>query len=159
MTNTTRFQPPPTWELPIVLDLPQKRGIFSPIWLRWFIELVKHFNADGTLPIPLPVVNNYSIADGFDITIATGTNFVILEAAVTILSGSLTCPANAEDGSSFIVSTNQIVKSITVLPNTGQSIYNAPTCLNLNLNTPGEISGFGFGYVYASATSHWHRFI
>lgn len=45
---SARFQPPPTWELPIVPDADSK-PIFSPIWLKWFIDLTANLGPDGTI--------------------------------------------------------------------------------------------------------------
>lgn len=44
---STRFQPPPTWELPIVLDS-HDMPVFSSVWLNWFLELTAQLTADGT---------------------------------------------------------------------------------------------------------------
>ena len=34
-----KFQPPPTWALPILVDEKTGKAIFSPVWLRWFLDL------------------------------------------------------------------------------------------------------------------------
>jgi hypothetical protein len=36
---TTRFQPPPTYALPVIVDEATGRSVFNPIWLKWFIDL------------------------------------------------------------------------------------------------------------------------
>jgi hypothetical protein len=36
---TTRFQPPPTYALPVIADETTGRAVFNPIWLKWFIDL------------------------------------------------------------------------------------------------------------------------
>lgn len=42
------FQPPPTYALPILVDEDNPReSQFSPIWLKWFIDLVELLNAAG----------------------------------------------------------------------------------------------------------------
>lgn len=41
------FQPPPTWALPIVVDKTTKEAYFSPIWLKWFVDLTKALGAGG----------------------------------------------------------------------------------------------------------------
>ncbi len=45
---TTRFQPPPTWELPIVMDQHQT-PVFSTIWLNWFLDLSANLDASGVV--------------------------------------------------------------------------------------------------------------
>lgn len=34
------IQPPPTYVLPIILDERTKKSSFSPIWLKWFLDLM-----------------------------------------------------------------------------------------------------------------------
>lgn len=41
------FQPPPTYALPIIVDEKTKQATFSPIWLKWFLDLVGVINASG----------------------------------------------------------------------------------------------------------------
>lgn len=42
-----QFQPPPTFALPILVDEKTKEATFSPLWLRWFLDLVQWFNGAG----------------------------------------------------------------------------------------------------------------
>ena len=41
------FQPPPSWVLPVVVDKASGEAAFSPIWLRWFIDLSKNLGPGG----------------------------------------------------------------------------------------------------------------
>lgn len=41
------FQPPPTWALPIIVDEPTGKATFSPVWLKWFVDLTAILNAVG----------------------------------------------------------------------------------------------------------------
>ena len=154
---TTVFQPPPTWELPIVLVFEKKVGTFSPIWLSWFLLLVKNFNASGTLPVVPPVIEMQSVTTGFSITPVAGTEVLILTSAGTLAAGTVTLPGSPVNGQVLTVVSNQIIQALTVTPNLGQSVYNAPTCLNLSRNTPGVITGFSFSCIYVSAASAWYR--
>ena len=43
------FQPPPTYEAPFITDERTGQTLFSPNWLRWFGDLVKQFQANGTV--------------------------------------------------------------------------------------------------------------
>ena len=36
---SNKFQPPPTWALPILVDEKTQRAIFNPVWLKWFVDL------------------------------------------------------------------------------------------------------------------------
>lgn len=45
------FQPPPTYTLPIVVDERTGKAQFSPIWLKWFLDLAALLNnLGGTSP-------------------------------------------------------------------------------------------------------------
>lgn len=44
---TSRFQPPPTWALPVIADERTGRAIFNPIWLKWFVDLAGGLSAAG----------------------------------------------------------------------------------------------------------------
>lgn len=44
---TSKFQPPPTWALPILVDEATKRAIFNPVWLKWFVDLSANLTASG----------------------------------------------------------------------------------------------------------------
>lgn len=46
---TSVFQPPPTWALPIQVDKTSNQGTFSPVWLKWFIDLSSNFNANSNV--------------------------------------------------------------------------------------------------------------
>ena len=41
------FQPPPTWALPIIVDERTEKAIFSPVWLRWFLEFSQNATGAG----------------------------------------------------------------------------------------------------------------
>lgn len=41
------FQPPPTWALPVEADKATGIYSFSPVWLKWFLDLVAILNASG----------------------------------------------------------------------------------------------------------------
>jgi len=156
---TSTFQPPPTYADPFLLDESLHTAYFNPIWLRWFLDLIRQLNADGASKAQNPVTVSYPVTSGFALTLANETQFVIINATAPMAIGTLIFPPNPTDGSWIIVSTNQIIKSLILTPNTGQTIYNAASALNLSLTTPLEISGFGLGYVYSTVTNAWHRFI
>jgi len=41
------LQPPPTWALPIDVDEATGKAQFSPVWLKWFIDLAETLNDAG----------------------------------------------------------------------------------------------------------------
>ena len=43
----SKFQPPPTWALPVIVDKTTKEGFFSPVWLKWFVDLSGALSADA----------------------------------------------------------------------------------------------------------------
>ena len=44
---STTFQPPPTYALPILVNPQTQEMVFNPIWLRWFLDLVKNLGTAG----------------------------------------------------------------------------------------------------------------
>jgi len=43
----TAFQPPPTYALPILVDEKTGRAQFSPIWLKWFVDMAQVLSSFG----------------------------------------------------------------------------------------------------------------
>lgn len=89
-----------------------------------------------------------SPATGFAITIANNTTTLILTPAGVLASGTVTMPAAPADKQVVQFSTSQVITALTVAPNGGQSILNAPTTAN-----PGQ----GFSWIYNLATTTWLR--
>jgi len=85
---------------------------------------------------------------GFSITIGNNVSTQILNPAGTLATGTLTMPAAPADGQQVFVCSSQVITALTVSPNTGQTIINAPTSIAL---------GSGFGYIYDLASTTWFR--
>lgn len=85
---------------------------------------------------------------GFAITIANNISTLILNPAGTLASGTITMPATPIDGQEVRFNSSQIVTSLTVSPNTSQTISDAPTAF---------AAGQGYGFIYHLATTNWFR--
>lgn len=85
---------------------------------------------------------------GFSITISNGVSSLILDPAGTLATGTIVLPAAPTDGQLVNVSSSQIITALTVSPNSGQSIKNAPTTLT---------AGGGFKYLYMVSNATWYR--
>lgn len=85
---------------------------------------------------------------GFTITIADNTSSLILNPAGTLATGTITMPATPINGQLVRVCTSQIITTLTVSANAGQTITGAPTTLPL---------GGGFGYIYNLSGTNWYR--
>lgn len=85
---------------------------------------------------------------GASIGIADGTQALILNPAGTIATCTVQMPANPVDGDIVRVSTSQEITGLTVSPNTGQSIKNAPTTL---------AAAGSFAYLYRNSDTTWYR--
>lgn len=102
------------------------------------------------------LVNNGGVVDrsasvqspttGFSITIANGTQTLLLMPAGTLAAGTVTMPSAPADKQVVRFSSSQAITALTVAPNAGQSILNAPTTI-----TPGQ----GFSFIYNLATTTW----
>jgi hypothetical protein len=82
---------------------------------------------------------------GFSIVPIAGKT--ILNPAGTLATGTITMPATPFDGMMVKVSCTQIVTTLTVAANTGQSIVNAATAFT---------AGGRIGYIYRAADKTWY---
>lgn len=85
---------------------------------------------------------------GFSITIGSGVKTLILNPAGTLANGTITMPASPINGQEVRVCSSQIVTSLTVSANAGQTITGAPTTIGV---------GGGFAYIYNSSGTNWYR--
>ncbi len=83
---------------------------------------------------------------GFGITIGNNTRTLVLTPAGTLAAGTITMPSAPVDKAIVRFSSSQAITALTVSPNAGQSIMNAPTTAN-----PGQ----GFSFIYNLATTTW----
>lgn len=115
-------------------------------------ELAVHFDAAGNL------INLKGTADqsksvqnpstGDSITIADNSKTLVLDPAGTLATLTVTMPPTPVDGQEIRVSSSQIVTALTVSPNSGQTLSNAPTTI---------LAGTGFAYIYDLPNTNWYR--
>ncbi len=43
----TKFQPPPTYAMPVIEDARTRQSVFNPIWLKWFLDLSQNLGSGG----------------------------------------------------------------------------------------------------------------
>lgn len=87
-------------------------------------------------------------ATGFSYTFGSGTQVLLMNPAGTLLTGTITMPANPSDGMTITFSSSQAITTLTVSANTGQSILNPLTTLAL---------GGSASYMYRLASTTWHK--
>lgn len=85
---------------------------------------------------------------GFSITIANGTMTLMLTPAGTLAAGTITMPSAPADRQVVRLSSSQSITALTIAPNAGQSILNAPSSIS---------PGVGLSWVYNLATTTWVR--
>lgn len=102
-------------------------------------------------------ISEHSVASGFSVTVEDWADLVVLTGSGTLATGTVTMPPAPRNGQVVTVITNQVITALTVSPNAGQGIYNAPTTLQLSRTTPSRVSGFGFSYVFVQAVAYWYR--
>lgn len=98
-----------------------------------------------------PSVNIYSYqqpATSFNIIPAANVGFLILDPAGALLAGTVTMPASPSDGQTLRVSSSQAITTLTVTPNSGQSVSAPLTAL---------AAGGCFGYIYRASNTTWYR--
>ena len=84
---------------------------------------------------------------GFSYTFAAGTNVLVMNPAGTLATGTITMPASPADGMTISFSSTQIISSLTVNANTGQSIVGKPTSL---------VAGGAATFVYRLSNTTWY---
>lgn len=85
---------------------------------------------------------------GFTITIGNNISTLVLTPAGTLTTGTITMPATPIDKQIIKVCSTQIVTTLTVSPNSGQTINGAPTTITATA---------GFSYIYVLASTQWVR--
>lgn len=82
------------------------------------------------------------------IVIGNSTNIYIVNPAGTLAALTITMPAAPSDKQILKISTSQIITSLTLSANSGQTILNVPTTFILG--------GFA-GFIYIAANTKWYR--
>jgi len=114
----------------------------NKIWVGWFQQVVAALNQAMSYAASTVLVE----PTGFSITL--GAKLTTLTPAGTLATGTVKMPASPIDGQPVQVSTTQTITALTVVPNTGQTIKNAPTTL---------AAGTSFLYYYNAAETTWYR--
>ena len=84
---------------------------------------------------------------GFSYTFSPGTQVLIMNPAGTLASGAITMPANPTDGMTITFSTSQQITSLTLNPNSGQSITSGITTIPASR---------AMTYMYNASTLTWY---
>jgi hypothetical protein len=118
----------------------------TAIWVRWFNQILTALT--GTMNYSASTVQ--SVTTGFSITLAGTIKILTLTPSAPIASGTIIMPSGAYDGQPVQVSTTQAITALTVQPNAGQTVLNAPTTL---------AAGASFMYYYNLTNNTWYRLI
>lgn len=85
---------------------------------------------------------------GFSITPANTVENLILTPAGSLLAGTIIMPANPKDGQFFTACSTQVVTTLTMSPNAGQTLLGGLAAFTAN--------GFG-SWQYVASTTTWYR--
>jgi hypothetical protein len=91
--------------------------------------------------------NVQSPSTGFSITVGAGVGLQLLSPAGTLLAGTVKMPAAPVNGQVLRIKTMQAITTLTLSPNTGQSLLGAITTLAL---------GGGAECIYQSSNTTWY---
>lgn len=130
---------PPFWT-----PLDKAGGAISAIWQQWINAL--YLFVQGVVDYTTASVQTPTT--GFTITPAPGVQVLTLNPAGTLATGTLNMPVSPADGQQLQVSTTHTIAALTVAPQEGQTISNAPTML---------AAGTGFAYYFNQASQNWFR--
>lgn len=86
---------------------------------------------------------------GFSITIGAGVKTLLLNPAGTLLAGAVIMPAAPIDGQEIRIASDQTITTLTISPNSGQSLANS--------FVTGLTAGTGVGYIYNLSATTWYR--
>lgn len=138
--------PPPTGSsVDISADLKKPIALrMSALWIQWFsyLERLLNFVLDYSQVTPTIPVN------GFSITIGNGVQVLQLDPAGVLATGTVTMPSTPYAGQVVEIDSTRTITSITVSPNAGQTIMNAPTTLT---------GGSGVAWYWNANTTTWYR--
>jgi hypothetical protein len=85
---------------------------------------------------------------GFSLTIADNCGRLILDPAGTLATGTVTLAAHPKDGQLCRLASTQAITTLTLAPNTGQSVAGALTTISANGSAQ---------YLYRAANTTWYR--
>ncbi len=85
---------------------------------------------------------------GFSITIDLSVSYLILNPSGTLSTGTITMPYAPVNGQKAFISSSQIITTLTVSPNSGQTLKNAITTL---------AAGGTAGWMYRAGDTTWYR--
>ena len=140
---------------PVSDSAPNQMNLTFANGFRWFNNnsggMVVGIDANGNL------INKKGAADqsysrqvpttGFSITIGAGVKTLVIVPGSQLATGTIIMPAAPIDGQIIIVAAEAAgVTALTVTPNAGQTIGNAPTTIS---------AGGGFCYQYNLANTNW----
>lgn len=91
-------------------------------------------------------------ATGFNITIGNNVYTLILDPAGALLTGTIVMAAAPVDGQVVRITSTQNISTLTLSPNVGQSISNAPTGFTVSLT-----GSIGYEFIYRTANTTWYR--
>jgi hypothetical protein len=112
--------------------------------------LLQFFTDNFTSPVLVP--NLYAPLAGFslDVPQPIASQWMILQPVSTLASGTITLPLNTTtpDGTEVLITSTQIITTLTIGPNGAANVFGAPTTLAAN----------GFARLrYVAATNSWYR--
>ncbi len=114
-------------------------------WDTSFNFITIQGRADQSFSYQVPVA-------GFSITIANGVYTLILDPAGVLATGTIIMPSAPTNGQVVRFTSTQTITALTVTPNGGQSISNAPTALTVSLVGP-----MSYEFIYRTANAMWFR--
>jgi hypothetical protein len=112
--------------------------------------LLQFFTDNFTSPVLVP--NLYAPLAGFslDVPQPAASQWMILQPVSTLASGTITLPLNTTtpDGTEVLITSTQIITTLTIGLNGAANVFGAPTTLAAN----------GFARLrYVAATNSWYR--
>jgi len=102
----SKFQPPPTWALPVVVNEATREAYFNPIWLKWFVDLSRELGPGGATSGTGTVTDVAALTlgtTGTDLssTVANGTTTPAITLQVPTASAANRGALSAADWSTF----------------------------------------------------------
>lgn len=112
-------------------------NIFHPIGYSWYSPCFDSVFSTTDVHVP---------TTGFSITILDGTELLVLNPSGTLSTGTVTMPPRPYDGYLIRISSTQIVTTLTLSGNSGQTVVDPITTIAVGGRT---------AYKYESASAKW----
>lgn len=124
-----RFQPPPTWADPVLVDEKTQKAKFNPVWLKWFVDLVGILQESG-------VVGGIAHNSTTGLQGGSAGQFYHFTAAQNTYLGNFTAGTAAIVGTTVVLTSTLTINDSKILKTNTNFTNGAAAAVGTLLNAP-----------------------